>query len=33
MIVVLEGHLELLEERGMVLKVEESGKGKKSRGK
>ena len=33
MIVVLEAHLELLEERGMVLRVEESGKTKKSKGK
>ena len=33
MVVVLEAHLELLEERGMVLKVEESGKTKKLKGK
>ena len=33
MILVLEAHLELLEERGMVLRVEETGKTKKSKGK
>ena len=33
MIVVLEAHLEFLEERGMVLRVEESGKTKKLKGK
>ena len=33
MIIVLEAHLDFLEERGMVLRVEESGKTKKSKGK
>jgi len=33
MIVVLEAHLELLEERGMVLKVEDRTKPKKLKGK
>jgi len=33
MIAVLEAHLDFLEDRGMVLRVEEPGKTKKSKGK